>query len=265
MSKKSALILYRGLDYIEENKSYCERYIKFHELYWDGPATSQSIFYGREYEEYKESLSKYLEIEISQIEDCLFTKHENGRYYLVPLGVNSNEYILEHENFILPEWFLLFDDSEKRFLYSHAGDGAVQPAGIFYNTNLANSKKRLQEVQKILESLQDNNISKELKIFMEELSFGISEISIWISNFPEDNILVLNYAELNSVIHQFALKNENSVRDLWEFINLIGANKYDEAYTNLKIYKQKWNEISQKCLSTRQFSDSKKIVPSDLQ
>ena len=100
---------------------------------------------------------------------------------------------------------------------------------------------------------------------MEELSFGISEISIWILNFPEDNILVLNYAELNSVIHQFALKNENSVRDLWEFINLIGANKYDEAYTNLKIYKQKWNEISQKCLSTRQFSDSKKIVPSDLQ
>ena len=73
MPKKAALLLYHNLENINEDKSYWEKYIKFHELYWDGPASSQGVFYGREYEEYRESLSKYLEREISQIKDCLFT------------------------------------------------------------------------------------------------------------------------------------------------------------------------------------------------
>ena len=74
MSKKAALLVYQNLNSIEEDNSYWEKYIKFHELYWDGPNASQNVFYGREYEEYRDSLSKYLEIEPEQIKDCLFTK-----------------------------------------------------------------------------------------------------------------------------------------------------------------------------------------------
>ena len=77
MSKKAALLVYQNLNSIEEDNTYWEKYIKFHELYWDGPNASQNVFYGREYEEYRDSLSKYLEIEHDQIKDCLFTKHEN--------------------------------------------------------------------------------------------------------------------------------------------------------------------------------------------
>ena len=60
MSKKSALMVYQNLKNITEEKEYWDKYIKFHELYWDGPNASQNVFYGNEYEEYRSSLSKYL-------------------------------------------------------------------------------------------------------------------------------------------------------------------------------------------------------------
>ena len=60
-------------------------------------------------------------------------------------------------------------------------------------------------------------------------------------------MIVLNYAEISSVIHEFTLKNENSVSDLWIIIDLISSNDYETANSNLKIYNQKWNEISRNC------------------
>lgn len=108
-------MVYQNLANIKEDKEYWDKYIKFHELYWDGPNASQNVFYGNEYEEYRNSLSKYLEIEPDQIKDCLFTKHENGDYYLTPLGVDSDKYIMESENSIPAQWFLMFESKEKKF------------------------------------------------------------------------------------------------------------------------------------------------------
>tara|TARA_B100001996_G_scaffold382902_1_gene376212 strand:- start:2137 stop:2934 length:798 start_codon:yes stop_codon:yes gene_type:complete len=247
MSKKAALLVYENLNSIEEDNSYWEKYIKFHELYWDGPNASQNVFYGREYEEYRDSLSTYLEIEQEQIKDCLFTKHENGEYYLTPLGVDSDKYIQESDNLIPPQWFFLFDNSEKKFFYSHAGDGAVQPDGIYYNTDSANSKKRLEGIIESLSNVDQTQIPKELDFFIKELQFGLSEILLWISKFADDSMIVLNYAELTSVIHEFTLKNENSVEDLWAISKSICDGDYDKASSNLRIYKQKWEEISSKC------------------
>ena len=106
-------MVYQNLKNITEEKEYWDKYIKFHELYWDGPNASQNVFYGNEYEEYRSSLSKYLEVEPDIIKDCLFTKHENGEYFLTPLGVDSDKYIMESENIIPPHWFLMFENSEK--------------------------------------------------------------------------------------------------------------------------------------------------------
>ncbi|MBT89210.1 MAG: hypothetical protein CMN79_01795 [Spirochaetales bacterium] len=248
MPKKAALFLYHNLENINEDKSYWERYIKFHELYWDGPASSQGVFYGREYEEYRESLSKYLEIEINQIKDCLFTKHDNGKYYVSLLGSDSDKNILEHDNFIPPEWFLLFASSEKRLFYSHAGDGAIHPDGIFYSTDSASSKIRLEEVRILLEDLNNEDIPKDLGVTLKELAFNVSEISFWVSSLPDDSMLVLNYAELNKMIHQLTLKNEDSVQELWLFIKLVKEGDYGAARSCLKVYQHKWDEISEKCM-----------------
>ncbi len=247
MSKKAALLVYENLNSIEEDNSYWEKYIKFHELYWDGPNASQNVFYGREYEEYRDSLSKYLEIDSDQIKDCLFTKHESGEYYLTPLGVDSDKYIQESDNMIPAQWFFLFDKSEKKFFYSHAGDGAVQPDGIYYNTDSVSSKKRLNETIECFSNLDQTQIPKELDFFIKDLQFGLSEILLWISKFADDSMIVLNYAELTSVIHEFTLKNENSVEDLWTISKLISEGDFDNASSNLRIYKQKWDEISSKC------------------
>ena len=258
MSKKAALLVYQNLNSIEEDNSYWEKYIKFHELYWDGPNASQNVFYGREYEEYRDSLSKYLEIEPELIKDCLFTKHENGEYYLTPLGVDSDKYIQESDNLIPPQWFFLFEDSEKKFFYSHAGDGAIQPDGIYYNTDSAGSKKRIRGLIESFSKIKDQDIPKELDFFLKDLQFGLSEVLLWISKFADDSMLVLNYAELTSVIHEFTLKNENSVKDLWLISELISEGRYDEASSDLRIYKQKWDEISSKCGDLDQPGSQKK-------
>ena len=177
----------------------------------------------------------------------MFTKHENGEYYLTPLGVDSDKYIQESDNLIPPQWFFLFENSEKKFFYSHAGDGAVQPDGIYYNTDSASSKKRLEEIIESLSNVDQTQIPKELDFFIKELQFGLSEILLWISKFSDDSMIVLNYAELTSVIHEFTLKNENSVEDLWVISKSICDGDYDKASSNLRIYKQKWEEISSKC------------------
>ena len=229
MSKKSALMVYQNLANIKEDKEYWDKYIKFHELYWDGPNASQNVFYGNEYEEYRNSLSKYLEIEPDQIKDCLFTKHENGDYYLTPLGVDSDKYIMESENSIPAQWFLMFESKEKKFFYSHAGDGAIQPDGIYYNTDCALSKKRLESAKDILESISNESVPKEFDIFQKELLFGISEMYYWIEKFPDDSMIVLNYAEISSVIHEFTLKNENSVSDLWIIIQNLSNKDFENA------------------------------------
>ena len=72
----------------------------------------------------------------------------------------------------------------------------------------------------------------------------------WIEKFPDDSMIVLNYAEISSVIHEFTLKNENSVSDLWSIIDSMSKEDYESANSNLKIYKQKWDEISQNCMSS---------------
>ena len=217
-------MVYQNLKNITEEKEYWDKYIKFHELYWDGPNASQNVFYGNEYEEYRSSLSKYLEVDPDNIKDCLFTKHESGEYYLTPLGVDSDKYIMESENSIPSHWFLLFENSEKKFFYSHAGEGAIQPDGIYYNTDCSLSKKRLNNVKSILENQSSNDIPNEFELFTKELAFGLSEIYYWIEKFPDDSMIVLNYAEISSVIHEFTLKNENSVSDLWAIIDLISSN-----------------------------------------
>ena len=68
----------------------------------------------------------------------------------------------------------------------------------------------------------------------------------------DDSLLILNYAELNTIIHEFTLKNENSVQDLWILFNNLNEKKYEKAASDLKIYKQKWDEISKKASSSEE-------------
>ena len=37
-------MVYQNLKNITEEKEYWDKYIKFHELYWDGPNASQNVF-----------------------------------------------------------------------------------------------------------------------------------------------------------------------------------------------------------------------------
>ena len=56
-------MVYQNLKNITEEKEYWDKYIKFHELYWDGPNASQNVFYGNEYEEYRFLLKIHKEMD----------------------------------------------------------------------------------------------------------------------------------------------------------------------------------------------------------
>ena len=88
---------------------------------------------------------------------------------------------------------------------------------------------------------------------------------IWISKFADDSMIVLNYAELTSVIHEFTLKNENSVKDMWSIYNLCTKGDFAKASSDLKIYKQKWDEISQKCTLVEQPATKEEPADSNIQ
>ena len=81
------------------------------------------------------------------------------------------------------------------------------------------SKKRLETARTILDKKSKSDVPSEFDLFRKELNFGLSEMYYWIEKFPDDSMIVLNYAEISSVIHEFTLKMKNSVSDLWSIID----------------------------------------------
>ncbi len=117
---RSVLIIYEPLDTFKDKKSYWSSYISFYEDYWDEPSSPRAAWFGREYEDFREALSRHLEIDKEQIEDCFFIRDKDGTYYVSPLGSGINANILSSENFILPEWFFSVQRRrEKSSLYSY--------------------------------------------------------------------------------------------------------------------------------------------------
>ena len=98
-----------------------------------------------------------------------------------------------------------------------------------------------------------------------QLLFGISEMYYWIEKFPDDSMIVLNYAEISSVIHEFTLKNENSVSDLWMIIQNLSNKDFENANSSLKIYKQKWDEITKNCSNVKTTSAPEELSNDTMQ
>jgi len=242
----SILTVYQPIESTREKESYWRSYVSYYEKYWDGPATPQSSWFGKEYDEFRNSLSNHLGLSKKEIQDCFFQRDEEGDYFLVPVGEEVNINIFSAENFIPFEWFLMFSKEEKHYFYTHTGFGAIQPDAIYYNARVKDATQRLKKSKEGIESALNNTESGSSQYFAEtlkELNDNIYNLERWLSGFDPRSFIILNYAEICSHIQPDSMKNEDSVSEIQNVLSLAGEGKFNEAMSALNYLTSKWKEI----------------------
>jgi len=247
---KSVLIAYEQLDRFLEKRYYWNNYITFYERYWGGPASPYGVWFGKEYETFREALSNYIGIDKEEIDDCFFIKDKQGRYYISPIGSKINAYLLHSENYIPLHWFLLFKDEERKFSYTHSGFGALDYDGIYYDTTINLAVERLKGASAIIRNTFEKYGKTYLKLpisdRLSQIQSGVLELETWLSRFDPSGCMLLNYGEICSLIHPYTMTNELSVKEMWHILSLISEDRMDEAQSVLNVVIQKWEDIRRK-------------------
>lgn len=247
---QTVLMVYENLESVKDNKNYWQSYVEFYEKYWDAPATPKSSWWGMEYDEFRESLSVQLGLDKKHIKDCFFTKDDKGSYYICPIGMEVNLNIMACENFVPLEWFILFESGQKSYFYTHTGFGAIHHDAIYYSTGIKVGIEKMDRAEKVLSGVTEKykeEITKypELKKLHYVLE-GIKNMALWLKGFSKDSIIMLNYGEICSFIEQDSMKNEDSVGEIGQIIELLATGDLGLAESNLKLLDFKWSDIASK-------------------
>jgi hypothetical protein len=241
----SSLIVYEPLDTLSENRDYWSEYVSFYEQYWGGPTSPYGVWFGTEYNNFRNYLSKHLEIDEEDIVDCFFMKGKDGKHYISPFNSGMNSYILHSENYIPLYWFLLFKHDEGEFFYTPWGFG-----GINYDTKINLGFERLKEADEIIKRTLQKHIETRFRLpILQKLSkirSGIDSLKAWLGGFDPSGYVVLNYGEICSFIHPYTMKNERSVNEMWQMLYLIKEDRFEEAQSVLSIIVEKWEDIRRK-------------------
>ena len=152
----SSLLIYEPIDSFRDKAYYWKEYAKFYEQYWGGPTSPLGVWFGNEYEAFRESLSKHLGMDKEEIEDCYFMKDKEGEYYVAPMYSKSNS--SHSENIIPLDWLLLFSEEERKSLYTHWGFNAIH-----YDTRIETALGRINKAIQILSNCFENNDANKLK------------------------------------------------------------------------------------------------------
>jgi hypothetical protein len=235
----STLIVYEPVENFGDKSDYWFSYIDFYEKYWGGPTSPFGVWFGNEYESFRKAISSNLDIEEEDIEDCFFMKDESGRYYIAPLGSKGQSHSFVAENIIPLHWFVLFRGEERKILYTHWGFNAIS-----YDTKLKSGLGRLKEAEKVVGSvIEKNESSSQLLDKLADMKAGVRKLFSLLSGFDPSGSVVLNYGEICSFIHPYTIRNENSVKDLWDVLTLLSEGEIADADSRLNMLTQKWDDI----------------------
>ena len=238
----STLIVYEPVENFGDKTDYWFSYVDFYEKYWGGPTSPFGVWFGNEYENFRKAISSNLDMEEEDIEDCFFMKDESGRYYIAPLGSKGQSHIFVSENIIPLHWFVIFRGEERKILYTHWGFNAIS-----YDTKLESGLQRLKEAEKVLGSAIDEyESSSQLLNKLADIKAGVRKLFSLLSGFDPSGSVVLNYGEVCSFIHPYTIRNENSVKDLWDVLTLLGGGGIADADSRLSMLTQKWDDIRRK-------------------
>jgi len=239
----SSILIYEPIDSFVDKRSYWKEYVQFYEQYWGGPTSPYGVWFGNEYEAFRNAMSSHLDIEKEEIEDCYFMKDKDGKYYIAPMF--SKAHTSHSENIIPLDWFVLFSEDERQSLYTSWGFNAVH-----YDTKIQTALDRIDEALQILSNCFENYEQSKLQsLFANNLSVmsqGLSDLQTWLSDFDKSGFIVLNYGELCSFIHPARLKSEQSVGEMWDFLHLLSKGQLENASTSLRLLFHKWEDIRTK-------------------
>lgn len=238
----STLIVYEPVENFGDKTDYWFSYVDFYEKYWGGPTSPFGVWFGNEYENFRKAISSNLDMEEEDIEDCFFMKDESGRYYIAPLGSKGQSHIFVSENIIPFQWFVIFRGEERKILYTHWGFNAIS-----YDTRLESGLQRLKEAEKVLGSAIDKyESSSQLLNKLADIKAGVRKLFSLLSGFDPSGSVALNYGEVCSFIHPYTIRNENSVKDLWDVLTLLSGGGIADADSRLHMLTQKWDDIRRK-------------------
>ncbi|MCC6711736.1 MAG: hypothetical protein IT344_00090 [Candidatus Dadabacteria bacterium] len=242
---KSMLIVYEPIDKFGRMSEYWKRYINFYEEYWGGPTSPYGVWFGNEYNDFRGRLSSALRVPDEEIEDCLFMKSKGGGYLISPFRSFGNAYILDSDNHVPLHWFILFDDSEREFFYTHMGFGRVH-----YAAGLKNGAGRIDEADRIIEESFKKYGGEEnahpLFMKLKKIQSGLFELRTWLSEFDEAGYLVLDYGELCSFLSPYTLNNDRSSKEIWDALSNLEKKDLEQCRLVLGLFLQKWQTVRQK-------------------
>jgi hypothetical protein len=238
----STLIMYEPVENFGDKSDYWYSYIDFYEKYWGGPTSPFGVWFGNEYESFRKAISSNLDLLEEEIEDCFFMKDKDGRYYIAPLGLKGQSHFFVSENIIPLHWFVIFGEEERKILYTHWGFNAIS-----YDTKLDSGLRRLKEGEIVIGSVIDKNgLNSQLLNKLEDIRAGVRKLYSLLSGFDPSGSVVLNYGEICSFIHPYTIRNENSVKDVWDLLTLLSSGKIVDADSRLNMLTQKWDDIRRK-------------------
>ena len=256
----SVLMVYQPIESTGGDENYWRSYINFYEKYWDGPATPQSSWYGKEYEDFRTSLSSELGLDAEEIRDCFFIKDKDGSYFIAPITQEVNLNIFSAENFVPYEWLLMYKGDEKKYFYTHTGFGAVHQDAIYYNTRVEDATQRLkesiEEVGEALTELGEKSAYPTLRDMLSAIKEGMENLVGWIGGFDDRGYVLLNYGEICAHIVQETLKNEDSVTELRKAIELAADGDFEASESTLRVLESKWEEIRAAAIGSQASSTS---------
>ena len=79
----SSILIYEPIDSFRDKSYYWEEYAKFYEQYWGGPTSPLGVWFGNEYEAFRNSLAEHLGMDKEEVEDCYFPCLLEPKYRLV--------------------------------------------------------------------------------------------------------------------------------------------------------------------------------------
>lgn len=240
----SVLVAYEPLEEIADNREYWKKYVDFYTKYWDSPSSFQSVWFGKEFDDFRDALSDHLGMDKSFIEDCFFIKDADSKIYISPLSENAAPYVFSTENHIPPEWFMLFTHEDKKLSYTHTGYGAISQDGIYYDTEIKKAAKNIEKADMIVKNGIERSFESgnSIAVTLKQMHEGVKNIKSWLSGFNQNGVVVMNYGDICTYIPNYSLSNENSVQDIWEILSMIENGIYDEAQSKLNIFIVKWQE-----------------------
>lgn len=199
------------------------------------------IWFGNEYENFREAIAERLSVEKDAVRDCFFIRSEDGLFFC-PLSPGENRNILSCENAVPLEWFAAFDESGRRNFYSHWGFSSIH-----YNTRVGDARERLAAASDALSRAREKVEHKGLSAAVERLAGGVRTMDGWFSGRDGGGYAVLNYGDVCSVLNPQSLDRERSVEQVSEALSLLGGEEWERAYGLFARLERKWDDLREMC------------------